>query len=519
MRKWNSFMEILKFPLMILVIAIFLRGISGTILSPNVAKIVVFQQDFIYIIAELISYFSGVIISNFPLIVLLKYLSRNHESATPVVIGFLAYLLFNIVTMFLSDPSLPVTAYASILGLQVNAKSLHIAGETVRYPLQTGVVGALVVGVVSRFHYKRSRTRTVYGFLSFIDRDAWAYIATLISTILGAVAVSLLWPHLINGLYVIFNFIAYDIANPVNSFIYGIMDRLLSLVNLSSLIRTPFWFGEMGGSWINSAGTTFFGDIAIWTAQAEAGIFGLGAGRFITPYYIINMFALPATLITIYRTYTDKLERRRYLLFIVVMILFSILSGTILPIELYLLFLAPMYFVFHLVITGILFAICQAIPIFIGYSYSGSVITANPGGIFDLTIYLRNLTIQNYVIILVIIGVVVFALYSLFGWFYYNRAALDILGTGSKVKKVNLFLESIGGIKNVRTVNAGADKIIVQVYDSLMLDFSKIQTSGAYKIVESRAGYSIYYGPSSTIIKNEVAKRLKEREKLKLPRK
>ena len=513
MKRWNSFIEILKFPLMILIIAVFLRGVSSTLLSPNLARTIIFQQDFIYIVAEVINYFSEIIIVNFPLIVLLVYLTKQNNSAAAAGIGFLAYILFNTLTMFFAPQTLPATAYGSLFGMQIDARLLHISGYEIQMPLQTGIVGPLLIGLISRFHFKRSRSRSAYGFLPFIDQDTWAYISTLISTAIVAVVVAFTWGHIINGLQTIFLFIAQDISNPVNVFLYGILDRLLAIANLSELIRVPFWYGELGGSWMNPAGQVFFGDVAVWTAQSTEGIFGMGSGRFITPYYVINLFAFPAIAIVIYKKFTDKLERRRYLLFLVFAIVFFIISGNMLPIEILLLFIAPLFFVFHILITGILFAIMQAIPVHIGYNYAGSVVAASPGGIFDLLAFIRDPIIQRYLFLVIVIGIFVFVLYFLFGWFYYSYGALDMLKTGLKEKRVSMFLDSVGGIKNIRSINSSPSKIIVQVHDSLLLDFSRISASGAYKIIETRAGYSIFYGPSSTIIKKEINKMLIEREK------
>ena len=60
-----------------------------------------------------------------------------------------------------------------------------------------------------------------------------------------------------------------------------------------------FWFSDMGGRWLNSVGQKFSGDVAIWTAQRQEGISVLTTGTFITPYYVINLFIIPAYYIAI----------------------------------------------------------------------------------------------------------------------------------------------------------------------------------------------------------------------------
>ena len=84
------------------------------------------------------------------------------------------------------------------------------------------------------------------------------------------------------------------------------------------------------------------------------------------------------------------MEKRRIRLFFLLAILVSLVTGTLLPLELYLLILTPLLFVFHLVMTGALFGIFQSMSVTLGFSYTGSTVTAMPGTLFDLMLYVRN---------------------------------------------------------------------------------------------------------------------------------
>ena len=95
-------------------------------------------------------------------------------------------------------------------------------------------------------------------------------------------------------------------------------------------------------------------------------------------------------LIGFYTIFTDKMEKRRIRLFFLLAILVSLVTGTLLPLELYLLILTPLLFVFHLVVTGALFGIFQSMSVTLGFSYTGSTVTAMPGTLFDFMLYVRN---------------------------------------------------------------------------------------------------------------------------------
>lgn len=515
MRRWNSFFEIIQFPLITLFIATVIMGISGILVNPNTAFLFTIENNTVLLVAELLKYFGGFIVSNFPLLILIKLLSKRYEDSVPVFIGIIGFIIFNVTTMFIASTDMPLTAYSSVLGLSIDAGKFMFAGTGVHFPIQTGIVAAIVLANITRFTYTRSRNRSSYGIFAFIDRDTWAMIVAIIYSVLAGVVISFIWPYFINVLYGIFHFIANDITNPMNLFVYGIFDRLLSILNLPSLIRGAFWFGEMGGSWINAAGTNYLGDVAVWTAQSANGILNTGAGRLITPYFVLNIFAVPAYVIALFRTVTDKIERRKYWLFALMIVVISIFSGTLLPFELYLLIIAPMLFIFHLLATGLLFAVFQALSVFVGYAYAGSIPIATPASLFDLLVFYRNPQMTRSITLIILVGAITFIAYFLITRYYYNKGALDLLNTGSGEIKINGIIDAIGGIENVRSMGSTPTKVIIQVFDTSLMNFNKMQKYGASKIVETRNGYAISLGSCSNIVRRAILKKVKLLEKSK----
>ena len=92
--------------------------------------------------------------------------------------------------------------------------------------------------------------------------------------------------------------------------------------------------------------------------------------------------------------------------------------------------------------------------------------------------------------------------------YYYRRGAISIINPNEKDLVIKELLDSIGGIENIRLANASLSKIIIQVYNRDLVDFSKIHHR-ANKIVDTRAGFAISYGASSYMIYS-VLKQLKE---------
>ncbi len=510
MKKWHSFLSVFQFPLKLLFIALILLSLSSLVLSSSVG--IFWSTDNLYVIqgAYLARSVGNFIVVNFPFFVLIKMTSRRGSEGIQSEVGILGYIVFLITTMYFSDQTLGTTYFYSTFGLAINTSSIPGLSGGTQYPLQMGLVGAMAIGFLARYVYNRSRGKHQYGFLGFIDKNAYAIILVVVGAFLFGITFSYLWPMLMEMLQQVFEFIATDINNPVNLFVYGMFDRGLSVLNLGGIIRNVFWFGEFGGSWIDIAGVGYTGDVSIWAAQTARDVFPLGYGRFITPYYILNLFAVPGMLIALYMMHSDKYERRRYRGFFVVALLLSLFGGTLLPLEIFLLVMAPLLFGMHLLATGCMFAVCQAMSIYFGFTYTGNPISALPGNLFDILVYLQNPNATSTIRWIVTLGAIAFVGYFLMTQVYYRYLALDLFSTGLTKKKVGYFVNALGGIGNIKRIDSSLYRVVVQLDDSTLIDFEQIKGIGGEKITEVKAGFAIQFGASSTIIKNRVNKRLKQ---------
>ncbi len=510
MKRWYSLLEIFLFPLKFLFVGVVMISLSSLVLNTNASVFWSVSDTNWIIIANYFRTVGNFIVVNFPFIVLIKMLSRKGTQGIQSEIGILGYIVFMITTMYFASQRLPATAYSTFFGLSLNTSKIAGLSGTTQTPLQMGLIGVLFIGFLARIVYQKSRSKTQYGFFGFIDKDTYAIILMAASSLLVGIAFSYIWPYVIQMLNNVFNFIASDINNPMNLFVYGVMDRLLSVVNLGGMIRQGFWFTELGGSWIDIAGANYVGDVNIWMAQIARGSFPLGFGRFITPYYMLNLFAIPGMAIALYSLYTDKMEKRRLRPVLVIGILASLLGGTILPLEMFILIVSPLLYFFHLIVTGALFGLCQVMNISLGFSYSGNTIAAMPGNIFDILIYVRDPSGSATAITVLMIGAGCFVFYFLMTRIYYQFFAIDLFHTGLTKKKVEGFILAVGGLENIKRVNSSLFRLTIQVVDPEAINFEHFRRLGAYKVLEIKAGYAIQFGSGSTIIKNELNKQLRE---------
>ena len=328
MRQWHSLYDILQFPIGVMYVAMFLLGLGNLLTNPFFTFINIHSQV-ILLLAEAMIRIGSFLIVNFPLLFLIRLVSRKAGSATSIISAISGYVGFLVMTMCFARQGLPNIAFSSILGLSSSSSNLVGVGGGVRYPLQTGVIAITIVSVITLSCFNRSRHHSEYGVFGFISKDVWCVIQTTLLCLVAGVVVAYVWPLAISIIQTEVNFISQDTTNPINLTLYGILERFLSVLNINVFVRNPFWYSANGGSWANIAGGSIVGDVNIWTSQiTSANITGM-SGRFITPHFVMNLFAIPGLIWGIFSIRTDSMEKRRMLMFHISLTIISLLSGLI----------------------------------------------------------------------------------------------------------------------------------------------------------------------------------------------
>ena len=170
MKKWYSFLEVLSFPLKMLFIAIICYGIGNILTSPTYEWLFVIKNEYIILCAEALMRISQFFIVYFPIMCLFRLVSRRINGFTTIITGIIGYVTFLVFTIYFQMTTMPSYAYASILGISVTSSNIAAIANSVKYPIQTGLIGVIVVTVFTRIAYKQSRKRLVNGFFSFIDK-------------------------------------------------------------------------------------------------------------------------------------------------------------------------------------------------------------------------------------------------------------------------------------------------------------------------------------------------------------
>ena len=161
----------------------------------------------------------------------------------------------------------------------------------------------------------------------------------------------------------------------LGGFVYGTLNRLLIPLGLHHILNNPPWF--IFGEFTTPGGETVHGDIARFLDGDPT------AGAFMTGFFPIMMFALPAAALAIWheaKPHSKKLVGGIMLS----AALTSFLTGVTEPLEFAFMFVAWPLYVIHALLTGTSLALVNAIGIKDGFGFSA--------GLFD---YVLNFNIAT----------------------------------------------------------------------------------------------------------------------------
>ena len=497
--------ESLKTPIRVAFFGFVLIAVGFLIQNKNVNLFYTFRSSIVLFIGELFLKVGEFIIMNLPLMFMLNAVCKRANNAAPVVMALVGYFTFLTTTMLFSTQTLNSLAY--VTGYGINSV-FNLASGT-RLPLETGMIGSLLVALATRISFILSRHRGNYSITNIFSKDI-AGIAYNVLICFGlGVLISYIYPFLYTYLQRAITFIAADLSDPFRIATYSVLDRVLSILGIDKVIRYPFWFTSVGGSTSNiTTGQGVSGDVNIWMYVKDIIASNyVGAGRCITPYYVINMFIIPGYYLGTIFSITDKKDRNSLIVTFAGAILLSIIVGNPLPVELLMLFTSPLLLLFYLCLVGATSYVFISRAVFLGFeTTSTNVLTAMPGSFPDFIVNIRNTNLSNTLLTIAIVGAIGLVLMFIFTLLYYRLFAFDFANTGKGDIIVDKLIESVGGKSNIITAESSLLKLNVYLKNPEEISIEKVQEVGPKRVSETKDGISFEFGTSSYAIAKRVNK-------------
>ncbi len=475
------------------------------------------------VILKIFSGLGDVVFANLPLLfaIALAIGLAKSEKATAgfaSVVGFLAMnkvinvLLVN-AGMVMPDGSVaegvPSGMITSVLGIQ---------------SLQMGVFGGIVLGLLVVWLHNRYYKIQLPDVISFFGGTRFVPIVSIVGATLLGVFFFYTWPVIQTG---IGHLGALVVKSGVfGTFLFGVIERALIPFGLHHVFYIPIWTTGLGGEMV-VAGQTVYGAQNIYFAQLadpNTTHFSIDAVRFMVGKYPFMMGGLPGAALAMYHTIPKERRKENKGLYFGAGFT-SFLTGITEPIEFTFLFLAPMLFGIHVICAGIAFALCHILEIAVGTTFSD--------GLIDFTIFglLQGAEKTRWPYLVALIVIYFFVYYFVFKWLivkwdvkipgrdenspsklytkadYLNKKNAQASDADAQSAAI---VDGLGGVENIKDVDACATRLRVTVGDSAMVDDGILKMTGASGVIKSGSGIQVIYGPKVSVIKSNLEEYLED---------
>ncbi|MGF6983292.1 PTS system N-acetylglucosamine-specific IIC component [Paraburkholderia atlantica] len=371
--------------------------------------------------------------------------------------------------------------------------------------LNMGVLSGIIAGIVAGLLYNRYKDIKLPDYLAFFGGKRFVPIVTGVVCVVLGIIFGHVWAPVQSAIDLAGHWLTT--AGALGAFVFGVLNRLLLVTGLHHILNSLTWF--VFGSFTPAGGAAVTGDLHRFFAGDPT------AGTFMTGFFPVMMFGLPAACLAMFHEVPK--ERRAVaggLLFS--MALTSFLTGVTEPIEFSFMFLAPVLYAIHALLTGLSLAICSALGIHLGFTFSA--------GFIDYVLNFGLSTKGWWAIPLGIVYSVVY--YGLFRFFIrkFNMATpgrepaaaeeqvesfaaggFVAPAAGAAVPRAQRYIAALGGAANLSVVDACTTRLRLSVVDADKVSESELKSIGARGVLKRGANnVQVIIGPEADIIADEM---------------
>ncbi|VTM42108.1 PTS system N-acetylglucosamine-specific transporter subunit IIA [Klebsiella quasipneumoniae] len=342
-------------------------------------------------------------------------------------------------------------------------------------------------------------------FLSFFGGKRFVPIATGFFCLILAAIFGYVWPPVQHAIHAGGEWIVS--AGALGSGIFGFINRLLIPTGLHQVLNTIAWFQI--GEFTNAAGAVFHGDINRFYAGDGT------AGMFMSGFFPIMMFGLPGAALAMYLA-APKARRPMVGGMLLSVAITAFLTGVTEPLEFLFMFLAPLLYLLHAVLTGISLFIATALGIHAGFSFSA--------GAIDYVLMYSLPAASKNVWMLLVMGVVFFFVYFLLFSAVIRMFNLKTPGREDKAADVvteeansnteegltqlaTSYIAAVGGTDNLKAIDACITRLRLTVGDSAKVNDAACKRLGASGVVKlNKQTIQVIVGAKAESIGDEMKK-------------
>ncbi|MBW1603174.1 PTS transporter subunit EIIC [Streptomyces sp. JJ66] len=280
------------------------------------------------------------------------------STALAAVVGFLVY--YSVIHQFPIDGP----EGAEFIGTGPLTGAWNDGGEVTAAAYQNpGVLGGIVMGLLAAVLWQRYHRTKLVDWLGFFNgRRLVPIIMAFAGTAVGVLVV-LAWEPVGDGITALGEWVTS--LGALGAGVFGLANRALIPIGMHQFINTVSWFQI--GEFTNPDGEVVHGDLNRFLAGDPS------AGMFMSGFFPIMMFGLPAAALAI--AHCARPERRKAVTGMMLSLaLTSFVTGVTEPIEFSFLFIAPLLYALHAVLTALSMAVTWALGVHAGFLFSAGLI-------------------------------------------------------------------------------------------------------------------------------------------------
>jgi PTS system N-acetylglucosamine-specific IIC component len=375
----------------------------------------------------------------------------------------------------------------------IEGAKVIIETDAARQITRLSVPAGILAGIIGGLLYNRYYNIELPSYLAFFGGRRFVPIVSGLAGLVTAFLFGHGFPILQRGMDVLSQTVVS--SGSLGLFIYGVLNRVLIVTGLHHILNNVAWqlLGEYNGV-TGDLNRFFKGDPS--------------AGSFMTGFFPVMMFGLPAACLAMYRAAPP--ERRKAVSGLLAsMALTSFLTGITEPIEFTFMFLAPVLYGVHAVLTGLALVLMNILGVRLGFGFSA--------GLFD---YILNYSLATRPLWLIPVGALYFVVYyavfrTVITAFHLQTPGREPIETDAPIVPTNLtraeaFVHALGGPANLTSVDACATRLRLLVANQNAVDERALQRLGARATVKvSDHALQVVLGPIADQIADEIRTQLR----------
>lgn len=411
-------------------------------------------------------------------------LARDNNGAAGLagVVGYLITLEASKVLL-----SVPPEVLVGLTGDAADAAAKAFKDQAMT---RLGVPIGIVSGLIAGDFYNRFSTLKLPEYLAFFGGRRFVPIASGLAALALAAVIGLSFTAIDHSIDVFSRGVVG--SGEIGLFVYGLLNRLLIITGLHHILNNVAWFivGDFNGA---------TGDLNRFFAGDPS------AGAFMSGFFPVMMFGLPAACLAMY--HAARPERRKAVGgMLASLALTAFLTGVTEPIEFTFMFLAPVLYAIHAVLTGVAMVVMDLLGVHLGFTFSA--------GLFD---YVLNFGKSTRPLLLIPVGLVYFGLY--YGLFRLFIRVLDLKTPGREDDAVEVatvavaaastrgqaFVQALGGSVNLKAVAACTTRLRLTIGDRAAVNEPALKALGARGVIApSPDSLQVVLGPIADAVAQEI---------------